>query len=49
MTAAADKWVRQSVEALGGEPVFGSNRDFATVVRDEETYLAFLVKRFPLE
>jgi len=49
MTAASDKWVRQSVEALGGEPVFGSQRDFATVVRDEETYLASLVKQFPLE
>lgn len=49
MTAAGDKWVRQSVEALGGEPVFGSQRDFATIVRDEEAYLASLVKQFPLE
>ena len=46
MTAAADKWVRQSVEALGGEPVFGSHRDFAKVVGEEEVYLASLVKQF---
>ena len=49
MTAAADKWVRQSVEALGGEPVFGSQRDFAKVVSEEEAFLASLVKQFPLE
>jgi len=49
MTAAADKWVRQSVEALGGEPVFGSQRDFAKVVGEEEAFLASLVKQFPLE
>ena len=49
MTAATDKWVRQSVEALGGEPVFGTQRDFAAIVREEETYLAALVKQFPLE
>ena len=49
MSAAGDKWVRQSVESLGGEPVFGSQRDFANVVREEESYLASLVKQFPLE
>ena len=49
MTAAGDKWVRQSVEALGGEPVFGSQRDFAKVVSEEEAFLASLVKQFPLE
>jgi hypothetical protein len=41
--------VRQSVEALGGEPVFGSQRDFAKVVGEEEAFLASLVKQFPLE
>ena len=49
MTAAGDKWVRQSVEALGGEPVFGSQRDFARVVSEEEAFLASLVRLFPLE
>ena len=33
----------------GGEPVFGSQRDFAKVVGEEEAFLASLVKQFPLE
>ena len=31
------------------EPVFGSQRDFATVFRDEEAFLAALIKQYPLE
>lgn len=49
LTAAGDKAARQSVEALGGEPVFGPQREFAAVFRDEETFLASLIKQFPLE
>ena len=49
LTAATDKAARQSVDALGGEPVFGPQRDFATVFRDEEAFLASLIRQYPLE
>ena len=49
LTAASNKAARQSVEALGGEPVFGPQRDFATVFRDEEAFLASLIRQYPLE
>ncbi len=49
LTAATDKAARQSVEALGGEPVFGPRSDFAAVFQAEEEFLASLIKQFPLE
>jgi len=49
MTAANDKAVRQSVEALGGEPVFGSSRDFSATFLEEEAFLVSLIKQYPID
>ena len=45
---AADPEARQVVQALGAEPVFGSTRDFAAAVEDEQKFLDGLIRQFPL-
>ena len=45
---AADPEASQVVQALGAEPVFGSTRDFAAAVEDEQKFLDGLIRQFPL-
>ena len=44
----ADPEASQVVQALGAEPVFGSTRDFAAAVEDEQKFLDGLIRQFPL-
>ncbi len=48
-SARANPAVRQAVEAIGAEPVFGSRKDFVTAYREEDAFLAQLVEQYPLK
>jgi tripartite-type tricarboxylate transporter receptor subunit TctC len=46
---ANDPEAQQIVQGLGAEPVFGSSREFAAAIKDEEVFLDGLVKQYPLK
>ena len=45
---AGDKEAAEAIQRLGAEPVFGSTRDFAAGIREDQAFLDDLVRRYPL-
>ncbi len=49
MALANDSPAAAVIRGLGAEPVFGSSRDFAVAIHEEDAFLAGLVKQYPLK
>lgn len=45
---ASDAQAQATVRGLGAEPVFGTSKDFAAGVKEEDAFLEQLVKQYPL-
>ena len=48
MSMAADPAALKAMRELGAEPVFGSAKDFATGVKEEQVFLDEMVRQYPL-
>lgn len=48
MTLAGDSHAQDVMHAMGAEAVFGSSRDFAAGVKEEEVFLDGLLQQYPL-